>query len=94
MQLAAMTNYNQVIFLDKKDFSKAKTQPLRKPGKGRGGHKGKNLNRLTNLNLGVGDVVVHLIITSGNFQQSIQSALTVIKLDTTNMYASKRNPQV
>ena len=39
MQLAAMTNYNQVILLDKKDFSKAKTQPLRKPGKGRGGHK-------------------------------------------------------
>lgn len=41
MQLAAMTNYNQVNFLDKKDFSKGKTQPKRKPGKERGGHKGK-----------------------------------------------------
>ena len=42
MQLTAMmTNYNQVNLLDKKDFSKGKTQPKRKPGKGRGGHKGK-----------------------------------------------------
>ena len=94
MQLAAMTNYNQVILLDKKDFSKAKTQPLRNLERGEEVIKGKNLNRLTNLNLGVGDVVVRLMITSGNVQQSIQSALTVIKLDTTNMYASKRNTQV
>ena len=41
MQLAAMTNYNQVNLLDKKDFRKGKTQSKRKPGKGRGGHKGK-----------------------------------------------------
>ena len=35
MQLVAMmTNYNQVNLLDKKDFSKGKTQPKRKPGKG------------------------------------------------------------
>lgn len=37
-----MTNYNQAInLLDKKDLSKGKTQPKRKPGKGPGGNKGK-----------------------------------------------------
>lgn len=94
MQLAAMTNYNQVNLLDKKDFSKGKTQtakPSQKENLERGeeASKGKNLNRITNLNLGVGDVVMHLMITSGNVQKSIQSVLTVIKLDTTNMCASK-----
>ena len=72
MQLAAMTNYNQVNLLDKKKFGKGKTQsakPSQKKKKLEGGHevtKKKNLNRLTNLNLGVGDVVVYLMITSRN----------------------------
>lgn len=73
MQLAAMTNYNQVNLLDKKKIqqgqnSKEKTQPKRKKNL-EGGHevtKKKNLDRLTNLNLGVGDVVVYLMITSRN----------------------------
>ena len=73
MQLAAMTNYNQVNLLDKKDFSKDKTQrakPSQKKNQERGDEvtKGKNLNRLTNLILDVGDVVVHLMITRGNVQ--------------------------
>lgn len=73
MQLAAMmTNYNQVNLLDKKDFSKGKTQPKRNLERGEEVTKGKNLNRLTNLNLGAGDVVVHLMMTSGNVQQSIK----------------------
>lgn len=69
MQLAAMTNYNQVNLLaKKKKISKGKTQPKKKKNL-EGGHevtKKKNLNRLTNLNLGVGDVVVYLTITSRN----------------------------
>lgn len=85
MQLAAMKNYHQVNLLDKKDFSKGKTQSKKKKlERGKEVTKGKNLNRLSNLNPGVGDVMVHLIITSRKVQQSIQSALTVIKLDTTN----------
>ena len=62
LKLAAMASHNQV---NKKDFSNSKTQP-----KGRGGHKGKNLNRLANLNLRAWDVV----------KATTQGNLTMIKI--------------
>ena len=41
MQLEAMANHSQINLLNKKDFSKGKTQPRNKPSKGQKGHKGK-----------------------------------------------------
>ena len=41
MQLEATTNHNQIYLLNKKDFSKGKTQPQNKPSKGQKRHKGK-----------------------------------------------------
>ena len=64
LQLAATANHNQV---NKKDFYKGKTSQ-----RGEKATKEKNLNRLASLIPGAGDVVVRLMITSGNVQQSIQ----------------------
>jgi len=64
LQLAATADHNQV---NKKDFSKGKTSQ-----RGEEATKEKTLNRLASLIPGAGDVVVHLMITSGNVQQSIQ----------------------
>lgn len=50
----------------------------------------KNLNKLTNLNLSVGDVVANHKINRRNVQQSIQSATTVTNLDTTSTCASNK----
>ena len=94
MQLEAMANHSQINLLTKKDFSKVKTQPRNKPSKGQKGHKGKNIDKLTNPNLNVGGVVVDHMKNCRNVQQSIQSAIIAIKLDTTNTCASKQNLQV
>ena len=58
--------------MTKKISARAKLSQQKSLERGEEVTKGKNLNRLTNLNLGAGDVVVHLMMTSGNVQQSIK----------------------
>ena len=62
--------------------------------KGKKATKGKNIDKLTNPNLNVGGVMVDHMINCRNVQQSIQSAIIAIKLDTTNTCALKQNLQV
>lgn len=54
MQLATMTNYNQVNFLDKKDFSKGKTQPKENLERSEEVTKGKNLKQTDTSKSGCG----------------------------------------
>ena len=96
MQLEVMANHGQINRLDKKDFSKGRTQQRNKPSKGQRRHKGKEhqIDKLTNPNLSVVDVVADPMINYRNAQQSIRSAIIATKLDTASTCASKQNLQV
>lgn len=85
-----MTNYNQAInLLDKKDLSKGKTQPKRKPGKGPGGNKGKEPKQTDKSKSGCGRCGGAPHDDQQKCPAINQRALTVTKLDTTNICASK-----
>ena len=94
MQLEAMQTTVKKTSSTKKISERVKPSKETNHQKGNKATKGKNIDKLTNPNLNVGGAVADHMINCRNVQQSIQSAIIAIKLDTTNTCTSKQNLQV